>query len=103
MGGKKLGEKSLDEFIASYDSEIKEHRKITNNFLYVNNFSGWNNPKLSFPNINTLEKNIKGKILALHSIYEFLTKKYDKGYSQTDNFHFYKDKNGNVTIQFDQT
>ena len=48
------------------------------------------------------ENKIKGKIVALQSIFHFLTEKYDKGHTETNNFHFYEDKDGNFTIRFDQ-
>ena len=102
LGGTKLGEKSLYEFIKKHDSNIEKHRKITNDFLYVGKNNDWKVPSLSIPNKMDAEKQIKAKIIALSSIYEFLIKQYDKGYSQTDNFHFYEDGDGNITIQFDQ-
>jgi len=102
LGGKKLGEKSLDEFILIHDSEIKKHRRITNDFLYVDKNTDWRVPTVSISNINDAEKQIKSKIIALDTIYEFLKEGYDKRSSQTDNFHFYENDYGNFTVQYDQ-
>lgn len=102
LGGKKLGEKSLDEFIKDHKAKILTHRKTTNDFLYVNKTDKWEVPDLLLKNVRDKEKEIQLKIRALDAIFEFLRQRHDENSSQVDNFKFYENVNGEFVIQWDE-
>jgi len=101
LGGKKLGEISLDKFIEEHSKKILEHRKITNDFLYVGKTDEWKVPDLKIENILEQEKKIRLKIKGLDTIFEYIREKLDGKYSHNDNFHFHEEENGDFVIQWD--
>lgn len=101
LGGKRLGDKSLKDFIKEHESAISQHREITKDFLYVDKNGQWKAPSVSIQNIDEEEKKIISKIGALDIIFEFIKNNYDGNSSFVNNFKFYEDKDGNFTVQYD--
>lgn len=102
LGGKKLGEIPLDEFINDHMEKIKEHRRRTMDFLYVDKGDNWKVPVVEIPNIEEKENEIKSKIHALNLIFEFLKNEVDKIDTQADNFRFHENSDGSFTVAYDQ-
>jgi AbiV family abortive infection protein len=101
LGCKKLGEIHLDKFIEEHIEKIVEHRKITNDFLYVGKTDEWKVPEFEIENIQEREKEIQLKIKALDTIFEYIREKLDGQYSHNNNFKFYEDENRNFVIRWD--
>lgn len=101
LGGKKLGERSFDEFIKEHKSNISKYREITKDFLYVGKNNNWKVPAVSISDIKNQEKEIQNKINALYIIYEMIKTKYDKKSLMMNNFKFYENKDGHFTVQYD--
>jgi len=101
LGDKKLGDKSLQDFISEHKDDITEHRKITNDFLYVDKNNTWKVPQVEIPNIKEEEKKIHSKIEALNIIFEFIKNKYDANTTLVDNFKFFENKDGTFTLRYD--
>ena len=102
LGGQRLGEIPLDDFISSHIDKIREHRKTTMDFLYVDNTDPWKVPLVDIPDIKEQEKLIQSKIHALNLIFEFVKNEIDKIDTQADNFKFYENEEGSFTMQYDQ-
>lgn len=102
LGGKKLGEIPLDDFIKNHIEKIKYHRRTTMDFLYVNRNDDWKVPMVEIPDIEKKENEIKSKIRALDLIFEFLKTEIDKVGTRADNFKFYENPDGSFAIQYDQ-
>lgn len=102
LGGKKLGEIPLDDFVREHIKKIREHRKETMDFLYVDKNDNWKVPLVEIPDIQKKENEIKSKIHALNLIFEFVKTEIDKIDTQADNFKFYENPNGTFSIQYDQ-
>jgi len=102
LGGKKLGEIPLGGFIKSHIDKIREHRKTTMDFLYVDKNETWKVPLVEIPDIKKQEKQIQSKIHALNMIFEFVKNEIDKVDTQADNFKFYENSDGSFTIAYDQ-
>jgi AbiV family abortive infection protein len=98
---KRLGEISLDAFIDEHLRIILEHRKTTNDLLYVGKIDEWKVPESEITNIDEKEKQIKSKINFLDLIFEYIREKHDGKYSHNDNFKFYENENGNFVIRWD--
>ncbi len=103
LGGRRLGEIPLSDFIRSHIDKIRQHRETTMDFLYVDNTDPWKVPLVEISDIENQEKQIRHKINALNIIFNFVKNEVDKIDNQADNFQFYEDENGGFTMQFDQT
>ena len=101
LGGKPLGDISLNDFTKTYESIIKDHREKTTDFLYVDKNDSWHIPLVTYPDVDKEEEKIRLKIEALNIIFEFLTKNYDKGTSFVNNFRIIEDKNGRFSVYYD--
>ena len=102
LGGKKLGEKSLNDFEIEHKSIIKKHREKTKNLVYVGKNSEWKIPLVSISNIKQEEKEIKSKIAHLDIIFEIIDKELDKGMPKVSKFKIKEDKNGNFAVEYKQ-
>jgi len=101
LGGKKIGEISLEDFMKEHKPNILKHRKKTNDFLYVGNTSPWNVPSVSISNVKDIEIEIRKKTQALDIIFEFLRKKMEGNAFFVNNFQFIENEQGNFSIQWD--
>lgn len=101
LGGERLGQKPLEEFIKKYKSSNKQHRKTTNDFLYVDKSSTWKTPLVSISTKKKDEEQIKEKIDLLDSIFHIIKNKIDGYYSEIKNFKIIENKNGKFSIRFD--
>lgn len=102
LGGKRLGEIPLGDFINEHLEKIHEHRQTTMEFLYVDKGEPWKVPEVEIQDIERKENQIKSKIHALNLIFEFVKNKIDKVDTQADNFQFNENSDGTFTIQYDQ-
>ena len=101
LGGERLGQKSLEEFMKNYESSNKQHRKTTNDFLYVNKGNLWKTPSVIIPTKKKDEEQIEEKIKTLESIFDMIENKWDAHYSEIKNFKIIENRDGKFTIQFD--
>lgn len=102
LDGRPLGEISLGDIIKIHLEKIREHRRTTMDFLYVDKNEEWKVPQVEIPDIETKEKEIQSKIHALNLIFEFVKTDLEKVDTQVDNFKFYENSNGTFTLQYDQ-
>ena len=86
LGGEMLGQKPLSEFIEEYKSFSRQHRKTTNDFLYVGKDNTWKVPLFSVPNRINEEEKIKERITALETIFHMIEEKFDEYYSHIKDF-----------------
>ena len=100
LGGKKLGEISLDEFIKKYQSEIQQHRIDTMKFLYVEpDGNKWHIPYESITDIKEKEENIVNKITALRSVLRTLQQNSNR--TLLNNFKIIQNSGGFIQMQYD--
>jgi len=100
LGGKRLGELELTYFVKIHKQNIKEHRDITNDFLYVDKNTEWKVPEF----INTKKENIetiKNKISALHNFFHFIFTKKDESFEVVTNFKFQRKDKGTFSMSYD--
>jgi len=102
LGGQELGTISLEEFVDKHEDLIEEYRKRAKDFLYVARKDVWQAPEFYLDNFDELFEKFEDKYRKLDLFREFILAEYDKQSYQTDNFHVYKNKDGNYSIQFDQ-
>ena len=100
LGGERLGQKPLEEFIKKYESSNKQHRKTTNDFLYVGKDNTWKTPSVSMSTKKKDEEQIKEKIDTLDSIFHMIENKFDGYYSEIKNFKITENDDGKFSIQF---
>ena len=100
LGGKKMGEKTLDEFKKNYPSETKAFREDTMNYLYVKpDGDNWHVPAQSFKDLKEREEKITQRISEIHAVLEVILLNSDK--STLNNFKIVSSKKGVVSVQFD--
>ena len=102
LGGSSLGSIPLSDFISSHIDKIREHRKTTMDFLYVDKNDAWKVPLVEIPDIDEQEKKIKSKIGALHIMFNLIENEIDKINTQADNFRFIEHEDGRFSVMFDQ-
>ena len=100
LGGERLGQKSLEEFMKKYESSNKQHRKITNDFLYVNKGNIWKIPSVQIQSKKQDEEQIKEKIDTLDSVFHMIENKFDAHYSEIKDFKIIENKDGKFSIQY---
>ena len=94
LGGEMLGQRPLSEFMKENKSLNRQHRKITNDFLYVNKGDMWSVPLVSVPNRYNDEEKIKEKILSLETVFYMIEEKLDGYYSHIKNFKIIESNDG---------
>jgi len=100
LGGKKMGEKSLDEFIQNYSSEIGTFREDTMNYLYVKpNGNKWHIPAESIKDLKGRQEKITQRISETDIILETIIRNNEE--STLNNFTIVSSEKGRVTIQYD--
>ena len=100
LGGKKLGEIPLQEFIQNHKITISSHRELTKKFLYVEPIgNNWHAPFTSIKDTKKKQKEIEEKISGMVLILTALEKHKDSPI--LDGFRFFKDNKGNPTFSFD--
>ena len=103
LGDRRLGDTQLDDFVSSHLDTIREHRRKTMNFIYVDKDANtWKVPSVRTPDFENQKKQILCKINLLRSIFEFIKNHIDNINTQADNFKFYEDENGGFVMRFDQ-
>lgn len=102
LGGKRLGEIPLGDFIRKHLEKIHDHRQITMDFLYVGKGESWKVPVVEISDIELKEKEIKSKIHGLNLIFEFVKNRIQDVGLQADNFQFHENSDGSFSIQYDQ-
>jgi len=102
LGGQKLGDITLDDFIKKHKQQISSHRDLTKKFLYVEPMGNhWHLPFKSIKNIKTKQKLIEDKIDALEAVlYALENERYS---TRMNKFKLFKDDSGNIVLQFDTT
>lgn len=101
LGGKPLGETSLEEFIEKHDAKIIEHRKETTDLLYVNKKGKWITPEVEISNIKDKETKIRSKISALDMIFHSIENELFTDKTEVSNFRLGQKSNGNFFIKYD--
>jgi len=100
LGGKKMGEKSLDEFIQNHSSEIATFREDTMNYLYVKpNGDNWHIPAESIKDLKERQEKITQRISEIDIVLESIIRNSDE--SILNNFMIVLSEKGRVTIQYD--
>ena len=102
LGGQELGNISLEEFVDKHKNLIEEYRNQAKDFLYVDRKEVWHAPEFDLDNFKDLFEKFEDKYCKLDLFREFILVEYDKKAHSTNNFHVYKNKDGNYSIQFDQ-
>jgi len=102
LGGEKLGDIPLEDFVKNHIQKIKEHRTKTMDFIYVDKGDTWKIPSLEISDIDKMEKEIKSKIHALNLIFSFVKNDLGRVESTLNNFRFLENTDGFFSIQFDQ-
>ena len=102
LGGAKLGDIVLENFVSKHKQMIEQYRERTKNFIYVGKKNSWETPKFNIENFDDQEKEFENKIRGMDLLREFVLKKWDKEAHHTDNFHLVENENGSYSIQFDQ-
>ena len=89
----------LRDLNKEYSKKLEKHRTETMDLLYVDREEKkWKNPNLRIKDIKKLEKDMRSKILSLHTIYEIIDKSNLEG--TLDNFKIIKSDEGRITIQW---
>ncbi len=101
LGGKRIGEIPLGDFIREHLEKIREHRRITMDFLYVDKGETWKTPQVEISDIEAKEREIQSKIHGLDLIFEFVKNRIQDVSLQADNFQFHESDDGSFNIQYD--
>lgn len=102
LGGKKLGDMPLADFIKNHVKKIKKHRRETMDFLYVDKGDPWKIPLVELPDIDKREKYIQSKIHALDLIFDVVKNHLQNVGTMVNNFQFFENPDGSFTIQYDE-
>jgi len=98
LGGKKLGQISLNRFIDKNYKKIQTHRTLTNQLIYVNRYDGWHIPVRDIKKVMKKKKDIETKILSMATVLEALRREGSSPH--LSNFRLLYAKNGRVTISY---
>ena len=100
LGGKKMGEKSLDEFSQNHSSEIRAFREDTMNYLYVKPIGdNWHFPPESIKDLKERQEKITQRISEIDIVLESIIRNSEE--SILNNFRIVSSEKGRVTIQYD--